>query len=247
MDQPLMISSDILARFRNIRFGMSTRHGGVSPEPLGMNLSFRVGDNQKHVEENRRRFFGTLGLDPHHLAVPLQCHSDHVQMVGGAGEYESCDGLITNTADLPLVVTVADCLPVVLFEPEKAVLGHVHAGWRGSARKIVERTVETMRREFGTSPDSMVAFLGPSAGVCCYEVGGEMAEVFPSDELERRNNKMFLNLKKANVDQLLACGLRRENIEVSNVCTICAPDLFHSFRRDGNQSGRMMSVAMIVG
>jgi len=168
-------------------------------------------------------------------------------MVGGAGEYESCDGLITNTADLPLVVTVADCLPVVLFEPEKAVLGHVHAGWRGSARKIVERTVETMRREFGTSPDSMVAFLGPSAGVCCYEVGGEMAEVFPSDELERRNNKMFLNLKKANVDQLLACGLRRENIEVSNLCTICAPDLFHSFRRDGNQSGRMMSVAMIVG
>jgi len=225
---------------------MSTRHGGVSPEPLGMNLSFRVGDDQKHVEENRRRFFGTLGLDPHRLAVPLQCHSDHVQIVGGPGEYESCDGLITNTADLPLVVTVADCLPVVVFEPAKAVLAHVHAGWRGSARKIVEKTVGIMGREFGTSPDSMVAFLGPSAGVCCYEVGGEVAEVFPPGEIERRNSKMFLNLKKANVDQLLACGLRRENIEVSSRCTICTPDLFHSFRRDGNQSGRMMSVAMIV-
>jgi len=246
MHQPRTISSQILSRFSNIRFGMSTRHGGVSPEPLGMNLSFRVGDNQQLVEENRRRFFGTLGLDPHHLAVPLQCHSDHVQIVGGPGEYESCDGLITNTADLPLVVTTADCLPVVLFEPAKAVLAHIHAGWRGSAHKIVEKTIAIIGRELGASPDSMVAFLGPAAGVCCYEVGGEVAKVFPPDELERRNNKMFLNLKKANVDQLLACGLRRENIEVSNWCTICTPDVFHSYRRDGIQSGRMISVAMIV-
>jgi YfiH family protein len=246
MHQPRTISSRILARFSNIRFAMSTRDGGVSPEPLGMNLSFRIGDDQKHVEENRRRFFGALGLDPNRLAVPLQCHSDHVQIVGESGEYESCDGLITETPDLPLVVTVADCLPVVLFEPAKAVLAHVHAGWRGSSRNIVEQTIAIMRKEFGVSPDSLVAFLGPSAGECCYEVGGEVAEVFHPDELERRNGKVFLNLKKANLDQLLACGLRRENIEVSNWCTICTPDLFHSFRRDGNQSGRMMSVAMIV-
>jgi YfiH family protein len=211
-----------------------------------MNLSFRVGDDLNHVEENRRRFFGALGLDPHRLAVPLQCHSDNVQIVVGPGEYESCDGLITDTDDLPLVVTVADCLPVVLFDPSKTVLAHVHAGWRGSALKIVEKTIAIMGSEFGTSPESMVAFLGPSAGVCCYEVGGEVAEVFPPDELERRNNKLFLNLKKANEDQLLACGLRRENIEVSNLCTICTPDLFHSYRRDSNKSGRMMSVAVIV-
>jgi YfiH family protein len=134
----------------------------------------------------------------------------------------------------------------VLFEPAKAVLAHVHAGWRGSARKIVEKTIAIMGREFGASPDLMVAYLGPSAGVCCYEVGGEVAEVFSLDEIERRNSEMFLNLKKANVNQLVACGLRRENIEVSNWCTICTPGLFHSYRRDNNQSGRMMSVAMIM-
>lgn len=225
---------------------MSTRQGGVSPEPLGMNLSFRVGDDQKNVEENRRRFFEALGLDPHRLAVPRQCHSDSIQIVSGPGEYESCDGLITDTADLPLVVSVADCLPVVLFEPAKDVLAHVHAGWRGSARKIVEKTIVIMVREFGVSPVSMVAFLGPSAGVCCYKVGGEVAEAFPANALERRESEIFLNLKKANVHQLLACGLRRDNIEVSNWCTICTPDLFHSFRRDSNRSGRMMSVAMIM-
>lgn len=226
---------------------MSTRQGGVSPEPLGMNLSFRVGDDRNHVEENRRRFFGALGFDPQHVAIPHQCHSSNVQSVNLPGEYDSCDGLVTATRNLPLVITVADCLPVVLFDPEAAVLGHVHAGWRGSARGIVSEAVALMKNKFGASPDSMVAYLGPSAGVCCYEVGQDVAEAFLPDQLEIRKERMYLNLKKVNKDQLLESGLGEENIEISSSCTICTPELFHSYRRDRNKSGRMMAVVSIVG
>jgi YfiH family protein len=247
MSRPRIISSDILSRFRTLRFGMSTRQGGTSPEPLGMNLSFRVGDDPDRVEENRRQFFGALGFDPRHLAIPLQCHSSHIQSVNLPGEYDSCDGLVTATKNLPLVITVADCLPIVLFDPNAVVLGHVHAGWRGSASGIVRKAVAIMKNEFGASPDLMVAYLGPSAGVCCYEVGREVADVFSPDQLNVRNERIYLNLKKENMDQLLECGLRSENIEISDSCTICSPELFHSYRRDREKSGRMMAVVSILG
>ena len=247
MSRPRIISSDILSQYRTLRFGMSTRQGGTSPEPLGMNLSFRVGDDPERVEENRRRFFGALGFDLQRVAIPLQCHSSHIRSVNLPGEYDSCDGLVTTTKDLPLVITVADCLPIVLFDPGAAVLGHVHAGWRGSASAIVHRAVTMMKNEFGASPDTMVAYLGPSAGVCCYEVGREVADAFLPDQLDVRNGRIYLNLKKANTDQLLGCGLRAENLEVSDSCTICMPELFHSYRRDREKSGRMMAVASIIG
>jgi polyphenol oxidase len=144
------------------------------------------------------------------------------------------------------VITVADCLPVVLFDPKAAVLGHVHAGWRGSASGIVRKAVTMMQSEFGASPDAMTAYLGPSAGVCCYEVGREVADAFLLEQLEVRNGRTYLNLKKANLDQLLECGLRPENIEISALCTICSPQLFHSYRRDREKSGRMMAVVSMA-
>lgn len=246
MSQPRIVTSAKLLKYANIRFGMSTRLGGVSPEPFGLNLSFRVGDDPANVLENRRRLFSSLGFESHDVAVPLQCHSNNVQVAGKPGEYESCDGLITNTAGLPLVVTVADCVPIVLFEPRAAVLGLAHAGWRGAAQGIVAEAVALMVKEFSLAVSELVAYLGPSAGVCCYEVGSDVAEAFSLDLIEQRGDKLFLDLKRANVEQLLGCGLKRDNIEVADACTICSPQLFHSHRRDRNRSGRMMAVASIV-
>lgn len=246
MSRSRIISSELLSRFHTLRFGMSTRQGGASPEPLGMNLSFRVGDERHQVEENRRRFFGALGFNPKELAIPVQCHSSHILSVNLPGEYDACDGLVTTAMNLPLVITVADCLPIVLFDPKAAVLGHVHAGWRGSADGIVRKAVTMMKNDYQASPETMVAYLGPSAGVCCYEVGREVADAFAPDQIDTRGGKMFLNLKKANLDQLLACGLRAENIEISSLCTICSPDLLHSYRRDQDKSGRMMAVVSMI-
>jgi polyphenol oxidase len=224
---------------------MSTRLGGVSPEPFGMNLSLRVGDDQKNVGENRAIFFGSLGFDHRSIVYPHQSHSDNIQVVAQPGEFESCDGTITASTNLPLVVTIADCVPVALFEPTKGVVGLVHAGWRGTAQSIVSKAIEIMRERFGTSPVDLVAFLGPSAGGCCYEVGPEVAEAFSEIHLEHRGKAMFLDLKRANVDQLLGSGLNPQNIEVSEFCTICNPSLFHSHRRDKERSGRMMAAIVL--
>jgi polyphenol oxidase len=246
MSTPSIISSRILSRFPQIRYGMSTRLGGVSPEPFGMNLSFRVGDESGNVERNRVRFFGSLGFDPRSLAIPHQCHSNVVQIVNQAGDYESCDGLVTNATGLPLVITIADCMPIVLFDPKKAVLAHVHAGWRGSEGRITKKAVDIMEQQFGVSSRDIVAFLGPSAGVCCYEVGREVSDAFAPEDSEMRNGRIFLDLKKANVSQLRQCGIQSANIEVSTQCTICGSDLFHSYRRDRERSGRMMAVVSLL-
>ena len=241
-----LINSEKLSRYPALRFAMSTRVGGVSPEPLGMNLSFRVGDDPANVAENRKRFFGSLGYLDSGSAIPHQCHSSNIQIVSQPGEYESCDGLVTQTTDLPLVVTVADCLPVVLYDPSRAVVALVHAGWRGTAEGIVAEAVDIMVKQCGATANDIIAYLGPSAGVCCYEVGGEVAEVFSLDQIEQRDDRLYLNLKKANADQLLSCGMKVENIEISSHCTICNPQFFHSHRRDRNKAGRMMAVVSLV-
>jgi YfiH family protein len=226
---------------------MSTRRGGVSATPLDMNLSYRVNDNPANVLENRRRFFTALGLDPARAAIPLQCHSDRIEVVSTPGEYQNCDALITNTVNLPLVVTVADCAAIVLFDRVRHVLGVVHAGWRGTAKTIVALTLSRMREKFSASVKDVVAYISPSAGQCCYEVGPEVAAEFDHEYVQQRGDRLFIDLKQANVHQLLAGGVVKGNIEVAPQCTICNAQLFHSFRRDGERSGRMMAVATLVG
>jgi len=246
MNDLRLITSERLSKFPSVRFAMSTRVGGVSPEPLGMNLSYVVRDDPTNVAENRNRLFGSLGFTESGCAVPQQCHSSNVQIVSEPGKYEACDGLITQVLGLPLVVTVADCLPIVLFEPVKRVIGLVHAGWRGTSQGIAAEAVGLMVSDMGGVASEMVAYLGPSAGACCYEVGGELAELFSLDEIQQRNDRLYLDLKKSNVDQLLGCGMKEENIEVSPFCTICHPQLFHSYRRDKTLSGRMMAVVSLI-
>nr|AOO54623.1 multi-copper polyphenol oxidoreductase [uncultured bacterium] len=241
-----MLHSPLLLKYPGIRSGMSTRQGGVSPEPLGMNLSFRVGDVEANVSENRRRFFEMLGCSGKKVAIPGQCHSDRVQIVTKPGNYDSTDGLLTTALNLTTVVTIADCLAVILYDPIHRVTGAVHAGWKGTARSIVAKTVDLMKREFGSDAADLIAYLSPSARVCCYEVGAEVAKMFPVNVVEQRGSRMFLDLMKANADQLGASGLKHDHIDRSDWCTICNPALFHSYRRDGEKSGRMMAAACLV-
>lgn len=242
----MIIESDLLNRYEAVRFGMSTRRGGVSPMPLDMNLSYRVNDDPANVLENRRRLSDALRMDLDKAAIPLQCHSDRIEVVRAPAEYPNCDALLTNTRGLPLVVTVADCAAIVLFARVRHVLAVVHAGWRGTAKTIVAKALLRMREEFGVSVKDVVAFVSPSAGQCCYEVGPEVAAEFAHEYILERNGRLYLDLKQANVDQLLAGGLVKGNIEMSPYCTICSAQQFHSYRRDGEKSGRMMAVASLV-
>jgi YfiH family protein len=237
------VTSEKFAKHSEIKFIFSTRKGGISPEPLGMNLSFNVGDERLNVLENRERFFGALKIGLDELAIPRQVQGGLVRRVDAQGGYDACDGLITNSYGLFLTVSTADCPTLYLYDPVKKAIGAVHAGWRGSSMNIVSRAVKLMREEYGTIVSDLIVFIAPAAGVCCYEVGEDVAKNF-KDEFIIRSEKRnpHLDLKMYNRSELLESGVLISNVEISEYCTICTPELFHSYRRDGQKSGRMMGV-----
>lgn len=239
-------TSTLLSSIKNVRFAMSTRKGSTYGKDYPLNMSYRVGDRAERVDANRRAFFESLGVQDGRVAIPKQCHSTTILVVNEGGTYEVCDGLITAEKNLWLVVSVADCIPLMLVDTRRHVVAALHAGWRGTLGRIAEQGVDLLKNRFGTEPEDLKAYIGPSAGACCYEVGEEVFSRFSEDVLARRDCSVYLDLKKENKRQLLRGGLREEHIEVSPHCTICTPDLFHSYRRDRERSGRMMAAIAFV-
>ncbi len=241
-----VITSDLLLSTGLVRMAISTRDGGVSPPPLDMNLSFKVGDEPSNVRENRRRFLQVLGTSEEHLALPSQVHGDRVLGVSAPGMYEEGDGLITNVRGLFIGVSVADCVPILLLDERVRVVAAVHAGWRGTASGVVRKAISMMQHEYDSDPKDVLAFIGPCASTCCYVVGSEVAERFDDAVKLEDGDKTILDLKKANTAALISAGVDEDNIEVSPHCTISEPDLFHSYRRDKESSGRMLAVIGLV-
>jgi hypothetical protein len=242
-----IIRSEILSRFPQIVFGLSTRNGGVSAGALGLNLSFNVGDDKVNVIENRRRFFGALHIGLDELAFPVQCHSGNVQSIKMWGGYENCDSLLTKEYGVFIAVSIADCVPIFLFDGTTRTIAGIHAGWRGTSYGIVKNAIALMKSEYGVNPANIAAFIGPAAAMCCYEVGEEVAEVF-AEEFKAKNGrgKWHVDLKGANLQQLIREGVTPANIEVHTGCTVHEAETFHSHRREGKTSGRMMGVIGIV-
>jgi hypothetical protein len=246
MNELTLIRSELLGKFMQVRCAVSTRKGTQNGSPFGMNMSYSVGDQTSAVDENRRRFFSALDVPADRVASPGQCHSSQIALVTDPGRIDATDALITETQDLWLAISVADCTPVFLADPGRSAVAAIHAGWRGSAESIVVKAVERMKAEFGTAPKDLLAFIGPSAGACCYEVGDEVAGRFRAAVVQIRNEKRYLDLKLENAEQLKDSGVSGSNIEISPLCTICNPELLHSYRRDGKRSGRMMGVIGMV-
>ncbi|MGA7161719.1 MAG: peptidoglycan editing factor PgeF [Bacteroidota bacterium] len=242
-----IIRSEILSRYQQVVFGMSTRVGGRSPSGLGMNLSFNVNDDKVNVIENRRLFFGTLHIGLDELAFPMQCHSNTVRIIQTWGGYENCDGLITSELGVFIAISVADCVPMFFFDPVTRIVAGIHAGWRGTRLGIVNNAIALMASEFGTVSKNLIVFAGPAAGKCCYEVGEEVAAMFDKQFLfKNKSGKWNVDLKEANRQQMIAGGILSNNIEMHEGCTIHEKERFHSYRRDGESSGRMMGVIGIV-
>jgi YfiH family protein len=236
-----------------------------------LNLSFTDWDTGENVLENRRCFQSALGATDLQLIALRQIHSDVIHLFPDAPS-EPCkgDASITNRPGLLLAVQTADCVPILLVDPKKRAIAAIHAGWRGTLARIAIKAIGQMQMHFATSPADLFAAIGPSIGPCCYEVGTEVATQFLSqfpeapdwfDEFrtgDEPNSIQWLNrmppghqpppqnvrldLKKANRAQLLAAGLRPQNIFVSDLCTACRPDLLFSYRKQGPQSGRLLSV-----
>lgn len=250
-----IIRADIFAKYPLLVFGMSTRNATESTgnatestNRFGFNMSMNVGDVPDRVLENRTRFFSALGIGAERLAFPLQHHTSNVRIAEHPGTYEHCDALITTVHDVYIGITVADCVPITMYDPVTNTVVGVHAGWRGTASKIVKRVIAKLLIQCGSKPSNLRVYIGPSAGMCCYEVGVEVAMQFPASVAkDHGNGKFLLDVKEANRTQLIQCGVPEDQIEVSPDCTICTPDVFHSYRRENVESGRMMAVIGVRG
>lgn len=237
-----IITSSLLESTGILRAGVSTRHGGVSPPPFDLNMSFNVGDDPGNVEQNRELFFRELGIQSDRVAFAQQVHSKIVKRTDKPGKYSQCDGLVTDVPGLSVCISVADCIPVLIVETKRRVVAGIHAGWRGTADRIVQEGIRMMIDEYSCSPAHMKAYIGPGAGACCYAVGEEVATRFDDLFIRKDGARMFVDLKAANRMQLMECGVQQDAIETSPHCTIDNAALFHSFRREKERSGRMLAV-----
>jgi hypothetical protein len=239
-----------------------------------LNLGFMEWDSRKAVTENRRLFQSAVAAKDSALLPLKQIHSDVVHLfLTPAADPPRGDASLTNTPGPLLGVQTADCVPILLVDPKKHVVAAVHAGWRGTLARIAQKTIGRMQLEFGCKPADLLAALGPSIGPCCYEVGVELVTKFTAQFADAHDyfdeprtgdepnpiqwlnmappghqpppKNVHLDLRKANRSQLIASGLRPNNICSTDLCTACRTDLFFSHRREGLLSGRLMSVVGI--
>lgn len=240
----------------------SGRTGGVSAAPYDdLNLSFRVGDDPEAVRENRCRLAAALGAELDALVVAGLIHENGVERVGhrerGRGAFSSedaiadTDALITDDPGVVLAITLADCVPVFLYDPTVPAVGLAHAGWQGTLGHIASKTARAMQAAFGSDPADLLAAIGPSIGPDSYEVGHEVAERFhaeyPANNLTRPTadpGKFILDLWAANVSDLTAVGVAPASIEVARIDTYRKSNLFFSDRRQ-RPTGRFMALAML--
>lgn len=176
-----------------------------------------------------------------------QVHGAGVICVGPSpvlsSRFQEADALITKEVGVPLTVRSADCLPIFIFDPQTKAVGLVHAGWRGTHKGIVKNTIQRMALEWKTDPQHLKVAFGPAIRVCCYQVGAEFKEYFPQ-EIHQISDEFYLDLVLANKNQLLGWGVKSENISDCGICT-CCDSRFFSYRREGKNTGRMISLMML--
>jgi len=174
------------------------------------------------------------------LAMLKQIHSAAcVAAAGRPGVLGEGDALLERTPGSVVAVRTADCIPILLVDPENRAVAAVHAGWRGTAAQIVRHAISSMHERFGTEPAALHAAIGPGIGKCCYEVGPEVAAQFGEQ------GRAHIDLAAANRAQCEAAGVTPGRVYASNLCTMCRADEFHSYRRDRDAAGRMHSFAGI--
>ena len=227
-----------------------------------MNLGFGRGDVRENVLENYRILGRTAGFPAEKTVAFTQVHESSVFRAEAcdAGEAFSedkrkFDAVITNVPDLPIATYHADCTPIVLFDPHLRAVGAVHAGWRGTAKKIPLFAVRAMVREFGCDPKNILAGIGPTIDECCFEtdsdVPGEMIKSFGKNAdgaiSDMGGGRYRVSLPLLNTKSLIEAGLCADNITLARECTCCNSELYWSHRKTHGVRGAMISVIMLRG
>lgn len=227
------------------------------------NLSLYKRTNITEIIKRRQRLADSVGILFESFVFQQQIHGNNVKIITkkhrakGNFKYSDAiannDAMITNEANICLNVLAGDCVPILFFDPSEKVIAVAHAGWRGTYKQIAQKTIEKMSRQFGCLPSDIKAGIGPSISQRNYEVNHEVYLEFEekNDNLPQffktgnKKGKYYLDLWEANKQQLIAVGLKEENIELSNICTFDQNDLFFSARRA--DEGRFMGGIMLIG
>lgn len=239
-------------KYKNIVHFVTTNEGWIS----GNKPRF-TGDREVDYSPFRKELALSCQWDAERYIFARQTHSDHVAVVTSenrSATFPDTDALITNEPGLFVCIQTADCVPILLFDPQKKVVAAIHAGWRGTVSKIAKKAVQQMIQTFGCDPVNIMAGIGPSIHIHAYEVGREVAEAVEANftnssallKPSLNEGKAYFDLWEANQTVLMESGLREENIEVMGLCTFEHADLFYSARRQGMDTGRMVSGIRLV-
>ena len=253
-----------------VRHAFSTRRGGVSTSVYeSMNLGFGRGDDHPNVLRNFQTFCGATGIDIHSLVFGAQTHSATVRRVyaGDRGigidrlvPWTDTDGLTTDDPDVFLATFYADCVPLFFVDTVKRSVALSHAGWRGTVANMADATIRRMISEFGSTPSDIHAAIGPSIGICCFEVGQEVADEFTrlpagftdgciqfkAEVQEGRPMKYWIDLKEINRRMMVGSGILPEHIEAADICTSCNSEWLFSHRASDGERGSLCAVLGIA-
>jgi YfiH family protein len=250
--------------------GIFTRLGGQSTGPFSsLNVGLSTGDSREMVEKNRQLVADALGIGPEvylnqihsnkvlvlkrsmdgqfRHAATCTSTQDTIQSTidGQPSDFsnyncQTADAMVTDIPGLALVIQVADCQPIFLVDPVKKVVANIHSGWKGSIQNILGKTIDEMVNNFGSTPQTILAGIGPSLGPCCSEFINYSREI-PEHLWKYKDEKDHFDFWRISVDQLTGKGLKSENITLAGICTRCAADTFFSYRHN-TTTGRFAAV-----
>lgn len=243
----------------NLTHCFTTKHGGISEGYLAsLNLGFGRGDSKETVTQNYQNICSVLGVEVESLVLSKQIHETNIEEVTykdkGNGiihpnKWESVDGIYTREKGITLVTHYADCVPLFFYAPKHQIIGMAHAGWRGSVGEIGKKMVEEWMHKYNVPVEDIEVGIGPSIGACCFEVHADVADEFikkfgkASFIVESKiNGKYNINLWECNKQSLIKCGIKAENIAISELCTCCHDDIFFSHRKTMGNRGTLAAI-----
>ena len=239
----------------------TTRQGGYSEGSYGQfNINRYCGDNVEVIARNRQALCQLLDIDESHLLMPHQVHLTEIVTIDDAflnldhherqQRLEGIDAIMTDKVGVCIGVSTADCIPVLLYDSMHHAACAVHAGWRGTVARIVEKAVKDMTEIYGSNAADIEAQIGPGISLDSFEVGDEVYDAFAQagfdmPAISQRQAKWHIDLPNCNKQQLMSMGVKPEHISVSDICTYKSHDTFFSARRLGINSGRIFTAIMV--
>ncbi|MCG6534700.1 MAG: peptidoglycan editing factor PgeF [Syntrophales bacterium LBB04] len=251
-ESPLLAGRDFLLH------AFSTRRGGVSRDGFAsLNFSKREGDGAENVRRNWEILADAFQLSPEQFLLMDQIHGDGILAINEGMEippegHRQFDALVTDRPGIALVIKTADCVPLLMMDPVRRVIGVGHAGWRGTALNIAGKVVDTFVKSFSSRTEDILVAIGPAIGACCYQVDAPVYEALASHpgavsflHPQKEQGRWILYLAGVNRLQMEERGVPPENISSADHCTSCRGDVFYSHRRDGIKTGRHVNFIML--